>query len=96
MGKSRFSEEQSLGILREGEPSGESDGDAGDQSIGFDRFGRVVDPRWIGDVAATAWVRIRYWFDPKNPHQYSKDVLGARLRRSSVPTHRRTSSQGNC
>ena len=28
--------------------SGESAGDAGDQYTGLDRFGRVVDQRWIG------------------------------------------------
>src|SRR5258708_3830687 len=41
--------------------SGESNGDAGDQYIGLDRFGRVVDQRWISSGTATD--RFQYGYD---------------------------------
>ena len=41
--------------------SGESNGDAGDQYTGLDRFGRVVDQRWI--KAGTAVERVQYGYD---------------------------------
>jgi hypothetical protein len=34
-------------------PSSESYGYAGDQYIGLDRFGRVVDQRWVASLAST-------------------------------------------
>ena len=39
--------------------SGESNGDAGDQYTGLDRFGRVVDPRWIKTSSGTATDRFQ-------------------------------------
>jgi hypothetical protein len=44
--------------------SGESNGDAGDQYIGLDRFGRVVDQRWIPASSPTAPTdRFQYGYD---------------------------------
>src|SRR5207245_6572871 len=40
--------------------SGESNGDAGDQYTGLDRFGRVVDQRWLTESAGTATDRLQY------------------------------------
>jgi RHS repeat-associated protein len=42
--------------------SGEAVGDAGDQYTGLDRFGRVVDQRWI-DSGGTAIDRYQYTYD---------------------------------
>jgi RHS repeat-associated protein len=43
--------------------SGESNGEAGDQYIGLDRFGRVVDQRWMKSSTGAALERIQYGFD---------------------------------
>ena len=43
--------------------SGESNGDAGDQYTGLDRFGRVVDQRWIDTSSGTATDRFQYGYD---------------------------------
>src|SRR5438552_3250960 len=43
--------------------TGESNGDAGDQYIGLDRFGRVVDQRWIVTATGTATDRFQYTYD---------------------------------
>ena len=43
--------------------SGESNGDAGDQYTGLDRFGRVVDQRWINTGTNTATDRFQYGYD---------------------------------
>src|SRR5262249_11270448 len=43
--------------------TGESDGDAGDQYTGLDRFGRVVDQRWIKTSSGTATDRFQYTYD---------------------------------
>src|SRR5262249_42143628 len=43
--------------------SGETNGDAGDQYTGLDRFGRVVDQRWIVSSSGTATDRFKYAFD---------------------------------
>src|SRR5262249_38701669 len=40
--------------------TGESNGDAGDQYTGLDRFGRVVDQRWIVTSTGTATDRFKY------------------------------------
>src|SRR5579862_9936808 len=42
--------------------SGEINGDAGDQYIGLDRFGRVVDQRWING-AGVDQDRYQYTYD---------------------------------
>lgn len=44
--------------------SGESNGDAGDQYIGLDRFGRVVDQRWIPAATPSSPTdRFQYGYD---------------------------------
>jgi RHS repeat-associated protein len=43
--------------------TGESNGDAGDQYTGLDRFGRVVDQRWINTGTGTATDRFKYGYD---------------------------------
>ena len=43
--------------------SGESNSDAGDQYTGLDRFGRVVDQRWIKTSSGTATDRFQYGYD---------------------------------
>jgi YD repeat-containing protein len=43
--------------------TGESNGDAGDQYTALDRFGRVVDQRWIVTTTGTATDRFKYGYD---------------------------------
>src|SRR5262249_46027184 len=43
--------------------TGESNGDAGDKYIGLDRFGRVVDQRWLITSSGSAVDRFQYGFD---------------------------------
>lgn len=43
--------------------SGESVADAGDQYTGLDRFGRVVDQRWLNPSTGTATDRFQYGYD---------------------------------
>jgi YD repeat-containing protein len=43
--------------------TGESNGDAGDQYTGLDRFGRVVDQRWINTSTGSATDRFKYAYD---------------------------------
>src|SRR5439155_17477874 len=49
--------------------SGESNGDAGDQYIGLDRFGRVVDQRWVGRY------RMQYGYDRDGNVLYAKNII---------------------
>ena len=49
-------------------------GDGGDQYVGLDRFGRVVDQRWR--TGTTESDRFVYTYD-KDSNPTSKDVLGA-------------------
>src|SRR5206468_9100827 len=41
----------------------EGTGDAGDQYTGLDRFGRVIDQRWINTSTSTATDRFKYAYD---------------------------------
>jgi RHS repeat-associated protein len=43
--------------------AGEPNGDAGDQYTGLDRFGRVVDQRWLKTGTSTATDRFQYTYD---------------------------------
>src|SRR5262249_21658513 len=43
--------------------TGESNGDAGDQYTGLDRFGRVDDQRWLKTSTGTATDRFQYGYD---------------------------------
>ncbi len=54
--------------------SGESNTDAGDQYTGLDRFGRVVDQRWVLTSNGTAKDRL----------QYTYDAMGNRTLRANV------------
>src|SRR5207237_3123893 len=55
--------------------SGESNGDAGDQYTGLDRFGRVVDQRWIPTASPNS---------PTDRFQYTYDRDSNRLTRTNV------------
>src|SRR5438477_1579597 len=57
--------------------SGESDGDAGDQYTGLDRFGRVVDQRWIKTSDGTNRERIQYGFDRTSNRQFRDNLVAA-------------------
>src|SRR5438552_8311571 len=54
--------------------TGEANGDAGDQYTGLDRFGRVVDERWLNTTDGSSSDRF----------QYSYDRDGNRLSRSNA------------
>jgi RHS repeat-associated protein len=43
--------------------TGEANGDAGDKYIGLDRFGRVVDQRWLNTTTLVATDRFQYGYD---------------------------------
>ncbi len=57
--------------------SGESNGDAGDQYTGLDRFGRVVDQRWIKTSSGTALERIQYGFDRVNNRTFRDNLVAS-------------------
>jgi len=58
--------------------SGESNGDAGDQYTGLDRFGRVVDQRWING-SGTAVDRYQYAYDADGNVNYRLNTLNTAL-----------------
>lgn len=51
--------------------TGEPNGDAGDQYIGLDRFGRVVDQRWVGRY------RMQYGYDRDGNVLYAKNIVNS-------------------
>ncbi len=55
--------------------SGESDGDAGDKYSGLDRFGRVVDQRWIKTSTGTATDRFQYGYDRESKPLWRDNLL---------------------
>jgi hypothetical protein len=55
--------------------TGESTGDAGDQYTGLDRFGRVVDQRWIKTSTGTATDRFQYGHDRDGNRLYRDNLL---------------------
>ena len=55
--------------------TGDSTGDAGDQYIGLDRFGRVVDQRWIKTSTLAALARIQYGFDRNSNRTFRNDLV---------------------
>jgi len=55
--------------------SGESNGDAGDQYIGLDRFGRVVDQRWVVASSGTATDRFQYGYDRDGNRLYRDNLV---------------------
>ncbi len=59
--------------------SGEPTGDAGDQYIGLDRFGRVVDQRWLDGSSGVATDRHEYWYDRAGNRVYRDNLVSAGL-----------------
>jgi len=57
--------------------SGESNGDGGDQYTGLDRFGRVVDQRWIVMASGTALDRWQYGYDRDGNVLYSNNLVNS-------------------
>jgi RHS repeat-associated protein len=57
--------------------SGESNGDAGDQYTGLDRFGRVVDQRWIKTSDGSHTDRFKYGYDRDGNRLYRENVVNA-------------------
>jgi hypothetical protein len=60
------------GVLVRTLETGESNGDAGDHYTGLDRFGRIVDQRWIKTSSGTATDRFKYGYD-RNGNVLFKD-----------------------
>ena len=56
----------------------ESNGDAGDQYTGLDRFGRVVDQRWTLDAGGHA-DRFTYGHDRNGNRLYEENLLESTL-----------------
>jgi RHS repeat-associated protein len=58
--------------------SGESNGDAGDQYIGLDRFGRVADQRWIPVSSPTTPTdRFQYGYDRDGNVLYKNNLVNS-------------------
>ncbi|VTR93557.1 rhs repeat-associated core domain-containing protein : YD repeat protein OS=Isosphaera pallida (strain ATCC 43644 / DSM 9630 / IS1B) GN=Isop_2419 PE=4 SV=1: VCBS: RHS_repeat [Gemmata massiliana] len=55
--------------------AGESNGDAGDQYTGLDRFGRVVDQRWLNPSTGTATDRFQYGYDQAGNRTYRDNLV---------------------
>ena len=55
--------------------SGESNGDGGDQYTGLDRFGRVVDQRWIVTSTGTALDPFQYGYDQDGNVLYKLNLV---------------------
>jgi YD repeat-containing protein len=54
--------------------SGEANGDAGDPYTGLDRFGRIVDQRWLASSDGAARDRLQYTYD-RNGNRLSRTNL---------------------
>ncbi len=57
--------------------TGEPNGDAGDQYTGLDRFGRVVDQRWIITATGTATDRFQYGYDRDSNRLYRDNLVNS-------------------
>src|SRR5262249_31433953 len=57
--------------------SGESNGDAGDQYTGLDRFGRVVDQRWIKTSDGSHTDRFKYGYDRDGNRLFRENLVDA-------------------
>src|SRR5207237_6530639 len=55
--------------------SGESNGDAGDQYTGLDRFGRVVNQRWLSSGTVTD--RFQYGYDRDGNALYKNNLVSS-------------------
>jgi RHS repeat-associated protein len=58
--------------------SGESTGDAGDQYTGLDRFGRIVDQRWINGSNVDV-DRFKYGYDRNSNVLYKENIVNSGL-----------------
>ncbi len=57
--------------------SGESNGSAGDQYTGLDRFGDVIDQRWINTSTSTATDRFQYAYDQDGNVLYKNNLVNS-------------------
>jgi RHS repeat-associated protein len=57
--------------------SGESNGDAGDQYTGLDRFDRVVDQRWLKTSDGSHTDRFKYGYDRNGNRLYRENLVNA-------------------
>jgi RHS repeat-associated protein len=57
--------------------TGEPTGDAGDQYTGLDRFGRVVDQRWLIVATGTATDRFQYGYDRDSNRLYRDNLVNS-------------------
>ncbi len=55
----------------------ESDGDAGDKYTGLDRFGRVVDQRWLKTSNGSHVDRFQYGYDRNGNRLYEQNLVDA-------------------
>src|SRR5262249_213765 len=55
----------------------EGNGDAGDQYTGLDRFGRVVDQRWIVTANGTHTDRFKYGYDRDSEPLYRDNLVNS-------------------
>jgi RHS repeat-associated protein len=62
-------------VKQQGDPSGF--GDAGDQYIGLDRFGRVVDQRWLNATTGAPTDRFAYGYDRVGNRLYRDNVVNS-------------------
>ncbi len=56
---------------------GEKDGEAGDQYRGLDRFGRIVDQRWMNSATGNPVDRFQYGYDASGNRQYKANLVEA-------------------
>jgi RHS repeat-associated protein len=52
-------------------------GDGGDQYTGWDRFGRVIDQRWVKSSSGADLERVQYGFDRADNRLWRKNVVAA-------------------
>jgi RHS repeat-associated protein len=57
--------------------TGESNGDAGDQYTGLDRFGRVVDQRWLVVASGLSLDRFQYGYDRDGNRLYRDNLVNS-------------------
>src|SRR5262249_38067728 len=57
--------------------AGEPTGDAGDPYTGLDRFGRVVDQRWLRKADGSATDRFQYGYDADDNPLYRANLVNA-------------------
>lgn len=59
--------------------TGGSNGDAGDQYTGLDRFGRIIDQRWLDPATGTATDRFQYGYDRNGNRLYRENLLDSAM-----------------